>query len=429
MPGAKTEKVKKSAGAEEEINTVGKWMLHKINTANWRAGKMEKDKHYSHGAKSTENAKDSILEMMEAAGGRQKFLEQVRMLSQAGLISVEWKNVNTDVKKITISMEQVDALCEYEGVENKKKTVAERKHFLEQQMKRTNCEWLISYEQDLYRQLEAGKIPENVRDENIFDLLTAIAGLNKDIWKRKFSSNVLGESKLFQTDYEDKIITILRKYSPIVEDTMENEEILAEHGIITYSQTLQWKGDIKYEVGGGIIDTAAQIFGTVLNAQSLSHAKILSLKNVKKIITIENQANYENMSFDPEILYIYVHGFLSPKERLFLSQIEKIAPSSISFFHWSDLDYGGIRIFHFMKQKVFPEIHPLYMDKAAYDRAMLNGGGFELTKEKRKKLEKIEGGEVEELRQCILANGREFEQETLLVMGDGMDVALLNPVF
>lgn len=252
MPGAKTEKVKKSAGAEKEINTVGKWMLHKINTANWRSGKMEKDKHYSHGSKNTENAKDSILEMMEAAGGRQKFLEQVRMLSQAGLISVEWKNVNTDVKKITISMEQVDALCEYEGVENKKKTVAERKQFLEQQMKRTNCEWLISYEQDLYRQLEAGKIPENVRDENIFDLMTAIAGLNKDIWKRKFSSNVLGESKLFQTDYEDKIITILRNYSPIVEDTMENVALeFAEQSIYIekFRRFMEYEPKIEHQKG------------------------------------------------------------------------------------------------------------------------------------------------------------------------------------
>jgi len=34
------------------------------------------------------------------------------------------------------------------------------------------------------------------------------------------------------------------------------------------------------------------------------------------------------------------------EERRFLMQIEELAGEEIAFEHWSDMDYGGIRIFY-----------------------------------------------------------------------------------
>lgn len=408
--------------------TVGKWILQKINTANWRAGKMTGCKHYNH-----KDAQDSLRMMMEAVGGREQFKHQVYELAQAGMITVTYGNVNTTVEEITISAEQIDSLCEYEGVMNEKYQVAEYKKYLEQQMSKTDCEWLLSYEHVLYEKLEKGTIDANVQDENIWKLLQAIVSLQEDVWKRKLSYDVLGNSKTFEKFYEDKILTVLMHYSSKIDDMIREEYyerdeeavggkgigikdmILAEHGIITYSQTLQWKGGIVYDVGNGPVDTSLQPFGVVVNAQSLSHAKLLSLKNIKKIVTIENQANYEDRKYDSQVLYIFTHGFLSPKERGFLAQIADMAQEDISFEHWSDMDYGGIRIFQFMKKKVFSKVRPLYMDAATYEKLYAEGrAGIELTEAKRSKLEKIDAGELEELKQCILKYNKEFEQEALI---------------
>lgn len=71
------------------------------------------------------------------------------------------------------------------------------------------------------------------------------------------------------------------------------------------------------------------------------------------MITIENKANYESMEYSGDTLYIYCHGFFSPKERRFLRRAEELAGPETEFLHWSDMDYGGIRIFRFMKEKVF----------------------------------------------------------------------------
>lgn len=394
--------------------TVGKWILNKVNTKDWRIGKVTGHKHYSHSSNRSAGANDPLYEMRDAAGGRAAFLEQVRRLEKEGLITVIYENVNTDVKKITVSMEQIDRLYEFEGLENPRRVIAGKRKFLEQQRKLAAEPWLLEYYEALERKLDGGTVPDNLEDENIFLILTAMTRLEKDIWERKFSAEVLGDSKLFENHYEKKILTVLRKYSPKAEECMEDVEILAEHKIRTYSQMLEWKGGIVYRLEDALIDTSASVYGTVLNAQTLEHAALVSLRDVKKIVTIENKANYESMKYSPDTLYLYTHGFPSPKERIFLANLEKLADEAVEFFHWSDMDYGGIRIFQYLKKNLFTRLRPLGMDRKAYEKLLNSKNGIPLEDGKREKLEKMDAGELEELKRCILQHGMEFEQENML---------------
>lgn len=77
------------------------------------------------------------------------------------------------------------------------------------------------------------------------------------------------------------------------------------------------------------------------------------------------------------------------------------------------MDYGGIRIFQFMKS-IFPKLKPLHMSCQEYEEAVKTGKGIILTAEKRKKLEQLEAGELEGLKRAILKKGIEIEQELLL---------------
>ena len=57
-------------------------------------------------------------------------MKQVHELEKEGLITVKYRNVNTEVEDITISMDQVDRLCVYEGIDNEKNTVQKYKKYL-----------------------------------------------------------------------------------------------------------------------------------------------------------------------------------------------------------------------------------------------------------------------------------------------------------
>ena len=129
----------------------------------------------------------------------------------------------------------------------------------------------------------------------------------------------------------------------------------------------------------------------------------------------ENKANYEKMDFDPKTLYIYCHGFLSPAERKFLSALVLLAAPDTAYFHWGDMDYGGIRIFLFLQKRLFPDVQPWKMDPEHYKWALERGAGIPLEAGKREKLEKLDAGMLTPLKEQILEHGQEIEQELLLL--------------
>ena len=234
------------------------------------------------------------------------------------------------------------------------------------------------------------------------------------------SKNDITPSKVFERIYQGAVIEAL-KYSPQYDEGMSDDEILAAHGILSYFQTLEWKGAVEYCLTdrSGIaseekIDTSSNYYGIVLNAQTLEHAVPTLRNDVEKIIVIENKANYESMEYDPKVLYIFCHGYFSPKEIRFLQMLMKTAPNEIQCYHWGDMDYGGIQIFLYNEKNIFQNLIPWKMDVLSYEDALKNGKGIKLNSEKKKKLEALNAGQLEALKQCILESEMEIEQEMLI---------------
>lgn len=407
---------KKGKKPKTEKCTLAKWLIDKFDTDAYRTGKLEKNiKHPK-----------ADQEMLNAIGGLQELLKQAEQLEKEGLIDVHWKNVRTEIEKMDFAIEDMERLCAREGVKSGRERWLSCHQELVQLKKSAKVQWLEAYYESLLRTIETGKIPQEEIEKKgldwnkLLDCLEAIAGLEKECWRRQFSAQVLHASKEFERKYQNKVVAILKEYSSFREEQNSEvdgdaDEILAEYGILTYSQSLEIKGSFVYEIDGKAkVDISKQIYGAVLNAQTLVHAKPVSLNQVKKIITIENKANYEDMAYDPECLYIYVHGFPSPKERRFLLGLLEIAPANIEVSHWGDLDYGGIRIYNYLKKHLFPQLTPWHMDREAYMWAIEHHYGIELKKDKREKLEKMDAGDLEDLKACILECGMEVEQECML---------------
>ncbi len=87
-------------------------------------------------------------------------------------------------------------------------------------------------------------------------------------------------------------------------------------------------------------------------------------------MTIENKANYESMQYDENTLYIFCHGYFTPKEVYFLKKLSLIVSKECEFLHWGDMDFGGISIFLFIKDRIFEKLMPYRMGVADFEEAL-----------------------------------------------------------
>lgn len=406
---------------EQEL-TLCQWLIQKIDTKSYRAGTLTGMMHPSVDQK-----------LLDTVGGLRTLIEQAREMERDPILGDKvrfvWKQMGTDIETIHFSVDIIGELCQREGIEDPRTRQLRHIRMICSWRQKTAVSWLESYFAHLLSRLEAGdEIRDtDLEDEGWFACLHAAAANEHAVWERVFSAAVLGDveikddhgrivppTKRFQKRYKSRLCGILMKYSPYYEDGMTDDELLAAHGILTYAQTLEWKGPLVYQLKDQVINTSCLRFGAVLNAQTLERAVLVSMPGVKRVIIIENKANYESMPYEEDTLYIYCHGFFSPKERAFLKMLPELAKADTQFLHWGDMDYGGIRIFQYNKKHLFPVLKPWRMGQKDYLEALGLGAGIELEAAKREKLKKMDAGELEEVKQCILEHNEEIEQEVLL---------------
>lgn len=406
--------------------SLARWLIDKTNTSAYRSGKL----------KSGQKHPKVDGELLRAVGGRENLIRQAMRLEKlsdlSGKISFDWRDMNSDIRVIHYEIAVIPILCKYVGVEDPRQRQMRCEKRARAFLKDRSGTWLEPYCWYVLEQLEKGNVKELevVEDEAFLHCLREMSSLQEPEWKRVFSARIFSKqlfdtknfenvtpSKVFEKVYQGKILEVLKK-SPFYEEEMTVDELLEAHGILTYSQTLEWKGNLVYcleeESGGGLgkkISTASNIFGTVINAQTLEHARPISMPGIKKILIIENKANYESMPYSEDALYIYCHGFFSPKEVRFLKRIRDVAEKGTSYYHWGDMDYGGIRIFLYNERNIFPELEPYQMGEKDYEACIQTGQGIGLSEEKRKKLEALDAGKLEGLKEKILKTGLEMEQE------------------
>jgi len=391
--------------------TLARWLIDKTNSEAYRAGKLTGQKHPK-----------VEKELIEAVGGMQPLLKQAKeleeepLLGKAGKFSVDWRDMGGDIKKLTYDVSIIPELCMREGMKDP------REHQLDliEQIDRwkaevSEYEWILSYYEKMLDKLERGKIVHDAEDGLLFPCLNYIVRLHDDVWERKLSSDVFHNSKKFKKEYQSRIATILRNHSPYYIDGMSDDELLAMHRVHSYAQTLEWKGAVQYLTDGEyLVDTSNMPYGTILNSQTLEHSIPSNASGCKRIMTIENKANYEDMTYSEDTIYIFCHGFFTPKEVRFLKKLAELVDSDCEFLHWGDMDFGGISIFLFNQAKVFPKLKPYKMDKESFQEALEAGAGMPLEESTRKKLEAKDAGILTGLKDMILETGKVVEQETFI---------------
>ncbi len=334
----------------QEFKSLARYIIDKTDTNTYRAGNLVGWKHLN-----------VSTELMESVGGRKSLLEQAHFLEEStevgrnGKIKIDWCQVKSDIKTIHYEISSIPELCKLERVEDTRQHQLELIAIVEHwRADIQEYPWLCRYYDDILNKLLKGSRFRDEEDERYFRCINENAKIKEPIWERVFSARVLRDSKVHYT------------------------------------------------------------YGTVINTQTMEHSRPFAISGCRRIMTIENKANYESMPYEEDVLYIFCHGYLTPKEVRFLKQLCMIVPKDCEFYHWGDMDFGRISIFQFIKEKVFPDLKPYRMDVKDFEEALANGAGIPMKDSTREKLERKEAGVLTELKAEILRTGMTIEQERLL---------------
>jgi len=404
------------------------WILEKIvtqiesGTESWRAE--------SQGGKSLSNEHGELYDKKHL---KSDVVQEAIQLQNRNLIQIDWVKGyrGSDIERIRYRLEEKAAfyiLYQQEvdsGFLQKQEKVRLYQEFLKRQLSKVKKKWIREYYKDLLKR------SENKRKADVFELLEqekkyapcflGLDEIEESIFKRIFSKKYLGNTKTFEKEMEGHIISAAKKFCPDVEREMDDTTILQQLFIEEYAQELSLKGELHFRIkeeNGSFqeINTGCYCFGTTLNSQTLEHAVLDQEQKIQKIVIFENKANYISAPYKAGVLYVFSHGYFSPKERRFLVELHRaLKKNGVSYFHSGDLDYGGIKIFQHIRRMIFPELQPLQMDVDTYEA--YQEFAEELGTETLEKLKQVqdENLQIQELIRKLLETGKGIEQECFLI--------------
>lgn len=376
--------------------------------------------------------------------GRSDLLKEARELEEQKLIKVKWMGGRADMEYVQYQLEQMPRIYEMAGRIPKLQRVRSEQaadlKLVETYAAEAESSWLKDYYGELSDQIHRGKSLKNLEKhgELLFQCLNALEKLTEPTFIRIFSSYALTDaktrgSKVFKDQLQSRVICIAKKYHPMVEDTMNDRQVLEQLYLTDYSQELAVKGDLKLEQPDHqVVDLGKMPGGVILTTETLKSSKICGKQEIKKVITVENKANFAYMPYEKGTLILFCHGFFSPLEREFLQKLEEVLERGeqdmvqspglakieecavgVEYYHTGDLDYGGVRIFKHIREHVFPKLQPLFMDAEQFDRYLEYGTDMEQSSwEKLKDMEELL---LQPLIDRILTTKKVIEQEVFLI--------------
>ena len=269
--------------------------------------------------------------------------------------------------------------------------------------------------------LSANKLPsflpreKEIRAGLIRAILSLPAAGENAIPKRVFSQRVFGDSKYFERCIETPLLILLRRFA---EEPCETDAAYLDMAGITGHHGKVWiAGRMDFSLHGRAYMLADFAGGIELTYDTVAAMKIETLP--PSILTVENLTNAEALAQEgADYLLIYTAGFPNRTIQALLSKISRMQPPDIA--HWGDLDYGGIRIFEYLRKNFFSHLMPYRMDveELRAHRAFAQ----HLTDAQKKRLKALLCREDfalwHELIRVMLSEGIWLEQEALLWEND-----------
>lgn len=217
----------------------------------------------------------------------------------------------------------------------------------------------------------------------ILNTFTQLFILDEEIKKRDFSAKYLGDSKLFEV-IEHKIIKIIKDFDS--KEELSDEEILSSYNIVKNSSYVLVKNNLNLKINNSFINLNDLKFEMSLSDDMIKSLEIVS-SDVKKVITVENLTSFYTL-VDDEAVIIYLGGFHNHTKQCFLKMIYEKYPDA-QYYHFGDIDAGGIWIYENLKSKTGIPFQPYKMDLSELSNT--NNNFKRLTEHDKKRLRKMLG--------------------------------------
>ena len=235
---------------------------------------------------------------------------------------------------------------------------------LEQEIDAVSTEWMIAYYSEtkeyIQEKIQLGSrisADGNEQGRNLFHMLRFIDGNSlTSLTERVFSEKCFGDSKFFETQMKAPLLSILRKY---VSREMTDAELLQSIGISRYPEPLEMRGNIF--VNGN--DMRVFESGFCIFSGDIETAQISIPDTVRRILTIENRANYFAYRHNAGELVIYHGGQYSPAKKKLFEKIAAAMPEKCVWYHWGDIDLGGFSMLLRLRKEIMPSVQPYRMSK------------------------------------------------------------------
>lgn len=232
--------------------------------------------------------------------------------------------------------------------------------------------------QELFREAlgkwRAGKPALGLRVEQekevsaLFTALVAVADNRQDEMDlRTFSAKILGNSKTMEK-MEARFASAWKVLYPEVAD-LTARELYESLGLIKFPWPMLLKGPVTIVCDASEINVAG-----VLPFIGLPYAAVRGIKIEhcpKYVLTIENLSSFNRHVHEVQDdgLVIYSNGFPSTKTKAFLFMLDEVVPHDVPFYHWGDIDVGGLRIFQSIEKVLSHHpLHPHLMNREILNR-------------------------------------------------------------
>jgi hypothetical protein len=200
--------------------------------------------------------------------------------------------------------------------------------------------------------------------ESAGEFLSLLAAISKDqargLDARTFSLKTTGDTKIFDRHASRLAAALARHYG---EPAMSSDDVWRRIGLERFPHPVHVRGClIAADAEGVLVDGRAKPFAS-FHPELLPEVQLSG--QPKALITIENYASFNRYVREIEdgALVVYTGGFASVGVIELLKVILEKAGPGIPFYHWGDIDPGGLRIFRFLEETLPRPPIPHQMDQ------------------------------------------------------------------
>jgi len=349
--------------------------------------------------------------------------ETMIYLSDQGVIDVKWAKFldKQQAERVYLNTDQIRKAYILADLEPKNDKIQRLQDILSQ-LSNHPWPWVKNWWQEINNNLlqrKTGNLdmddPQGYKD--LVTSLIALPNIPDSTTIRVFSQMLFGDSKRFERVVQKRLLSLIKHYGE--EEFDSPEEYLDSVGLVSNPKMVLFAGDAEITINGSLINLKSIPEGLGVTLAAVNQIDINSI-TASQILCVENLTSYYDLIHIDDSLIIYIGGFPHKGTQKLLSKIKNYlekAPGQIKIYHTGDFDYGGIRIFEYLRQYFYTDLQPYFMDVATYETNLDLGTPFntDYAEKLSALLENPQYSAWEDLIKDMLKHRIKLEQETIIL--------------